>query len=943
MTTETLTRNKDMTPESQIRTIATLASWCESEPSMAKLQVRRRTNEIVAFQPTKIANAILAAFKNEFDAADQSTRFQEIICQLTITITNTFRRRWPSGGVIHLEAIQDQVEVALMRSNYPNVAKEYILHRAMKASKRANQEKQVIHIKKADGHLIHISKDSIADLVSFASDHLEGIDPDQLAEQAFTDLYEGASQKELNKALTLAARSRIEKNSDYSQLAARLLRLELLVEVTDACSIRFDMYDKATHDAAYREAFSAFLTRGCEIDIIDEAMLHFDLEKLAQYLKPERDNQFTYLGLQTLYDRYFIHERGTRIELPQVFFMRVAMGLALQEEDKNQAAMMFYDQLSTFQFMSSTPTLFNAGTTHSQLSSCFLTTIPDSLKGIYKSMSDNALLSKFAGGLGNDWTPVRGLGSHIKGTNGQSQGIVPFLFAFNASAGAVNQGGKRKGAVVAYLESWHMDIFEFLDLRKNTGDERRRTHDMHTANWIPDLFMERVMADEMWTLFSPDEAHTLHDLYGSAFKTEYQRYEKMAERGEIRSRKIKATVLWRKMLSMVFETGHPWLVYKDPCNLRSPQQHVGVVHSSNLCTEITLNTSEKEVAVCNLGSINLPAHIQDGQLNVDKLYHTVEVAIRMLDNVIDINYYAIPEARNANMQHRPIGLGVMGFQDALFKMGLCYASEEAVAFADTSMEHISYAAIRASNALAKKKGAYKTFEGSLWHQGILPIDSVKILQAQRGEHFKQDTSANLDWDALRMDVQKYGMRNSNVLAIAPTATISNICGVSQSIEPTYQNLFVKSNMSGEFTVVNEYLIDDLKQLGLWDEAMINDLKYFDGSIQQIDRIPEALKLKYRTAFEIPIKWIVQAASRRQKWIDQAQSLNLYLAEPSGKKLDQLYKQTWLYGLKSTYYLRTMGATSVEKSTVEGSKLNAVQQSQKPAVCDINDPDCEACQ
>ncbi len=942
MTIETLTE-APLHQATETNTSVQSSFWASLDVPLDGLKVRKRNDEVVDFKPIKIANAILAAFKNEFEGAEKSSRFQEIIAQLTITITNTFKRRWPAGGVVHLEAIQDQVEVALMRSNYPNIAKEYILHRAMKAAKRVDQNKDIVHIKKQDGHLIHVSKDSIASLVSFASDDLKDIDAHQLAEQAFCDLYEGASQQELNKALTLSARSKIEQNTDYSQLAARLLRLELMVEVTEACGIAFDMYEKQTHDAAYREAFAAFLGRGVEIDIIDPAMLQFDLERLANHMRPERDLQFSYLGLQTLYDRYFIHHRGTRIELPQVFFMRVAMGLALQEKDKNQAAIDFYDKLSTFEFMSSTPTLFNSGTTHSQLSSCFLTTIPDSLKGIYKSMSDNALLSKFAGGLGNDWTPVRGLGSHIKGTNGQSQGIVPFLFAFNASAGAVNQGGKRKGAVVAYLESWHIDIFEFLDLRKNTGDERRRTHDMHTANWIPDLFMQRVMENGDWTLFSPDEASSLHDLYGDAFKTEYQRYEKMAERGEIRSRKIKATVLWRKMLSMVFETGHPWLVYKDPCNIRSPQQHVGVVHSSNLCTEITLNTSHDEVAVCNLGSINLPAHIENGALNVERLYQTVEVAIRMLDNVIDINYYAIDEAKNANAKHRPIGLGIMGFQDALFKMGLCYASDEAVNFADTSMEHISYAAIRASNALAKTRGAYASFKGSLWDQGILPIDSVKMLSEQRGAHFKQDASSTLDWASLRADVQKHGMRNSNVLAIAPTATISNICGVSQSIEPTYQNLFVKSNMSGEFTVVNQYLVSDLKALDLWDEIMINDLKYYDGSIQLIDRIPPALKLKYRTAFEIPIQYIVQSASRRQKWIDQAQSLNLYLAEPSGKKLDQLYKQTWMYGLKSTYYLRTMGATSVEKSTVEGSKLNAVQQPQKPAVCNINDPDCEACQ
>jgi ribonucleoside-diphosphate reductase alpha chain len=581
--------------------------------------------------------------------------------------------------------------------------------------------------------------------------------------------------------------------------------------------------------------------------------------------------------------------------------------------------------------------------------------VPDDLHGIYGAIQDNAMLSKFAGGLGNDWTPVRALGAYIKGTNGKSQGVVPFLKVVNDTAVAVNQGGKRKGAVCAYLETWHMDIEEFLELRKNTGDDRRRTHDMNTANWVPDLFMKRVFEDGDWTLFSPNDVPDLHDLYGTAFEERYAQYEAQARSGELKLHKtMKAQALWRKMLGMIFETGHPWITFKDPCNIRSPQQHCGVVHSSNLCTEITLNTSKDEIAVCNLGSVNLPQHIENGELNIDKLRKTVTTAIRMLDNVIDINYYSVETSENSNMKHRPIGLGLMGFQDALYKTDISYASEQAVEFADKSMEAISYFAISASTDLAAERGAYSSYEGSLWSQGIFPIDSLNMLVEQRGsEYISVNQDSSMDWDALRGKVAEQGMRNSNVMAIAPTATIANITGVSQSIEPTYQNLYVKSNLSGEFTVVNPYLVRDLKERGLWDKVMVNDLKYFDGSVQAVDRIPADLKAKYSTAFEIEPRWLVDSASRRQKWIDQAQSLNLYINNASGKKLDVTYRMAWFSGLKTTYYLRSLAATGTEKSTVNTGQLNAVSQQAAeaapvqpapvPMACSLDDPDCEACQ
>lgn len=855
------------------------------------LKTIKRNGKVVNYDDTKIKVAITKAFiADEGGTASTSDRIHQQIEELTRQITQVFKRRLPSGGAVHIEDIQDQVELALMRSGHYKVARAYVLYREEHRKARENELKQqaidskVLLITMPDGELKPLDTERMNTIVAEACRDLEHVQAEPVIKDAMRNLYNQAKFEDVHKALIMAARTLVEKEPNYTYVSARLLLDSLRMEALGKLEIQSD----ATFDEMsklYPAYFKEYIAHGINQGILDVKMADFDLEKLGKALLPERDMKFSYLSLQTLYDRYFIHDHGIRYELPQAFFMRVAMGLALREQDKNEKAIEFYQLLSSFDYMSSTPTLFNSGTMRPQLSSCYLTTVPDHLDGIYSAIKDNALLSKYAGGLGNDWTPVRAMGSHIKGTNGKSQGVVPFLNVADATAVAVNQGGKRKGAVCAYLECWHKDVEEFLELRKNTGDDRRRTHDMNTALWIPDLFMMRVRENGDWTLFSPDEVPNLHDQYGKAFETLYCDYEEKARQGLIKNTKtLSAVKLWRKMLSMLFETGHPWMTFKDPCNLRSPQQHAGVVHSSNLCTEITLNTSEEEIAVCNLGSINLPAHINNGKLDAEKLKRTITTAIRMLDNVIDINYYSVPQARNSNLKHRPIGLGLMGFQDALYELKIDYASQEAVEFADSSMELISYYAIEASCDLAKERGSYSSYEGSLWSKGILPIDSINLLQQARNKYLEQDRSQRLDWENLRIKVRTQGMRNSNVMAIAPTATISNICGVSQSIEPTYQNLYVKSNLSGEFTVVNPYLIADLKALNLWDEVMVNDLKYFNGSVQPISRIPAELKKRYATSFEIDPIWLVDAASRRQKWIDQAQSLNIYMAQPSGKKL-----------------------------------------------------------
>jgi ribonucleoside-diphosphate reductase alpha chain len=928
------------------------------------MQVIRRNGAVSRFDAGKISVAMTKAFLAvEGHSAAASRRVHEIVEQLTAEVVSALSRRISEGRAFHIEDIQDQVELALMRSEHHKVARAYVLYRDERTRQRAEQEaaKQakpasgpIIHVTLAGGVKVPLDSARLTLIVNEACTALDGVDAAPVVAEIHRNIYDGIGQNELALAAVMAARTLVEQEPNYAYVSARLLLDKLRTEVLSFVHGVPTSASQAEMATRYGEYFPAYIKTGIKAELLDPDLGRFDLAELGAALKPERDLSFQFLGLQTLYDRYFLHVRGNRIELPQAFFMRVAMGLAIREIDREARAIEFYDLLSSFDFMASTPTLFNSGTLRPQLSSCFLTTVPDDLDGIFKSVKDNALLAKYSGGLGNDWTRVRGLGAHIKGTNGESQGVVPFLKVANDTAIAVNQGGKRKGAVCAYLETWHIDIEEFLDLRKNTGDDRRRTHDMNTANWVPDLFMQRVEADGEWTLFSPDETPDLHDLYGKAFAERYAVYEAKAARGEMRVfRQIRATDLWRKMLTMLFETGHPWITFKDPCNLRSPQRHAGIIHSSNLCTEITLNTSDEETAVCNLGSINLLNHISDGGLEDARLNKTVTTAMRMLDNVIDINFYTIPEARRSNLRHRPVGLGLMGFQDALHALRIPVASDAAVAFADTSMEAIAWHAISASVDLAAERGRYPSFEGSLWSQGILPIDSIELLAEARGG-VALDRSHTLDWARVRERVKSVGMRNSNVMAIAPTATISNICGVAQSIEPAYQNLYVKSNMSGDFTVVNAFLVRDLKARGLWDEVMVSDLKYFDGALGAIDRIPEDLKALYATAFEIDSVWLIEAAARRQKWIDQSQSLNLYIANPSGKKLDALYRLAWQRGLKTTYYLRSRSATHVEKSTLKGTdgKLNAVASAAlMPAApdlsgaiaCSIDNPECEACQ
>ena len=931
-----------------------------------KLRVIKRNGKVVAFEDDKIKVAITKAFlATESGNAAASERIHKKVNQLTENVVEVFQRRMPSGGTLHIEEIQDQVELQLMRSEELDVAKSYILYRAERTQERKKEKLEIdlpdtpsINITKSDGTVVPLNVEKVAGLISDACENLDEVSINEVLDEALKNLYDGVSIADMRTSLVMSARTKVEKEPNYSYVTARILMDQIRSEALNFLNIA----EESTYqemEKYYPEAFKAYIDKGIELDILNPELKTFDLDKLSQAIDHTRDNQFTYLGLQTLYDRYFIHCDDVRYELPQVFFMRVSMGLALEEENREDRAIEFYRLLSSFDYMSSTPTLFNSGTKRPQLSSCYLTTIPDDLDGIFSAMKDNALLSKWAGGLGNDWTPVRAMNSYIKGTNGKSQGVVPFLKVANDTAVAVNQGGKRKGAMCGYLETWHLDIEEFLELRKNTGDERRRTHDMNTANWVPDLFMKRVEQDENWTLFSPGEAPELHDLVGKAFEEKYKEYEDKAKKGEMNQFKsIPAKELWRKMLTMLFETGHPWITFKDSCNLRSPQQHSGVVHSSNLCTEITLNTSaDKEIAVCNLGSVNLANHMKDGSLDEEKVKQTVSTAIRMLDNVININYYSVDTAKNSNFKHRPIGLGLMGFQDALYLQDIPYCSDEAVEFADRSMELISYSAIYASTELAKERGAYESFEGSLWSKGILPKDSIDILSENRGsEYLNVDRSETLDWETLRKKVIKDGMRNSNVMAIAPTATISNITGVTQSIEPTYQNLYVKSNLSGEFTIVNPHLVRKLKELDLWDDVMINDLKYFEGSLSEISRIPDDVKKLFSTAFEVEPKYIVESASRRQKWIDQAQSLNLYIGNADGKKLDITYRMAWYSGLKTTYYLRSIAATSTEKSTVQQGKLNAVSSEVSqpaaqelgapapvPTACSLDDPDCEACQ
>ncbi len=924
-------------------------------------QIIRRNGAVVGFEPNKIAVALMKAFlavHGTQGAASASVR--ETVERLTETVVRALLRSRPGGGTFHIEDVQDHVELGLMRSGHHEVARAYVLYRERRTQERARQGAPVqaklaeLHILEG-GQRVPLDMDALRSLIESACFGL-GVDvgAEPILSETRRNLYDGVPIDEVYKAAILASRTLIEKEPSYTRATARLLLHTIRREVLGGEVTQDQMGER------YAEYFPLFIKKGVQAELLDDKLLQFDLAKLGAALDASRDLQFDYLGLQTLYDRYFLHIDEQRIELPQAFFMRVAMGLSLNEVDREARAIEFYNVMSNFDFMSSTPTLFNSGTRRSQLSSCYLTTVADDLDGIYEALKENALLSKFAGGLGNDWTRVRALGSYIKGTNGKSQGVVPFLKVVNDTAVAVNQGGKRKGAVCAYLESWHLDLEEFLELRKNTGDDRRRTHDMNTANWIPDLFMRRVLDGGDWTLFSPSTCPDLHEKFGLAFEEAYTAYEAKVDRGEIKLfKRMAAKDLWRKMLSMLFETGHPWITFKDACNVRSPQQHVGVIHSSNLCTEITLNTSDTEIAVCNLGSVNLVQHLKDGQIDLVKLKRTTATAMRMLDNVIDINYYAVKKARDSNLRHRPVGLGIMGFQDCLYQLRLPYASAEAVAFADTSMEAVCYYAYWASSELAAERGRYSSYRGSLWDRGILPQDTLDLLAQARGgaQYVEVDRSSTMDWSALRSLIASNGMRNSNCVAIAPTATISNIIGVDASIEPSFGNLSVKSNLSGEFTVVNEYLVADLKKLGLWDDVMVMDLKHFDGSLRPIDRVPEELKRLYGTAFEVDANWLVEAGARRQKWIDQGQSLNIYMAGASGRKLDETYKLAWLRGLKTTYYLRTTSATYSEKSTIASSNLNSVSSGSASGVvtapvsepatdvkfCSIDNPDCEACQ
>ena len=926
-------------------------------PAIAPGQIRviKRNGAVVPYDESKIIVAITKAYLAvEGGTAAASSRVHETVSKMGRQISVIFRRRMPSGGTIHIEDIQDQVELALMRTGEHKVARSYVIYRADHARLRElrihqqDTAQSEIMVTYADGIQGSLDTARLRTVIDEACEGLESVSADEIYEETIKNLYPGVKIEDVRTSSVMTARTMVEKDPNYSYVTARLLLDTLRSEALQFLGLGESATQSEMH-YRYPSVLRPYIEKGVELELLSPHLLEYNLDMLGEAMRADRDTQFTYLGLQTLYDRYFIHSNDIRFELPQVFYMRVAMGLASQEENREERAIEFYNLISSFDYMVSTPQLFNSGTLRPQLSSCFLTTVPDDLDGIYSAIKDNAMLSKWAGGLGNDWTPVRALGAHIKGTNGRSQGIVPFLKVVNDTAVAVNQGGKRKGAVCAYLETWHLDIEEFLELRKNTGDDRRRAHDMNTANWIPDLFMKRVFEDGEWTLFSPNNVRDLHDLHGLAFEDAYREYERKAAAGQMEIYKtVQAKDLWRKMLSMLFETGHPWITFKDACNVRSPQQHVGTIHSSNLCTEITLNTSNDEIAVCNLGSINLINHVTETGLDTQKLEKSIKTALRMLDNVIDINYYSVPQAKTSNLKHRPVGMGIMGFQDALYIQKIPYASDAAVSFADTSMETISYFAIQASADLAEERGTYQSYTGSLWDQGILPIDSLKMLSEVRGDQYLEvNMDQTRDWESLRQRIKSVGMRNSNVLAIAPTATIANITGVSQSIEPTYQNLYVKSNLSGEFTVVNPYLVCDLKALDLWDSVMVNDLKYYNGSVQQIDRIPQHLKDLYATAFEIEPRWLVDAASRRQKWIDQAQSLNLYIAGVNGKKLDITYRMAWLRGLKTTYYLRSLAATTTEKSTISDRTLNAVSNLEEaapvPMACSIDDPDCEACQ
>ena len=926
------------------------------------LRVIRRNNHVVPWSEQKVEIAVRKTFLSlERDSAPA----------VAITKAVSARAHATKQSFIHIEEIQDMVEEELMKAGHFKVAKAYIQFReraaairdgagvvepetAEPASVPAAGQETLIMVKKPDGSNVFWDGADLKKRIEFAR---IGLDLCLTNEEIETELrravYDQITQKDLDSTIILNSKTLIEQDADFAKFAGRI-QLTYLYEEILGWDIMHDGIGALK--SAHQRAFKKYLEHGVAIKRLNPRLLDYDLKKLAAVIDPSADLEFDFLGVQTLYDRYLIIDKtgktSRRIETPQFFWLRVAMGLMLDEPGDREAKVTgLYELYKSRRFCSSTPTLFNSGTLHSQLSSCYLYYVDDSIEGIMlRGIAENAFLSKWAGGLGGSWTAVRGTGAYIGGTNGESQGVIPFLKLHNDQLVAVNQGGKRKGSGCAYLESWHNDILEFLELRKNTGDDRRRTHDMNTANWIPDLFMKRMEAREPWTLFRSNETADLHELYGAAFEKRYLEYEKLAEEGKIHGQKVEAIDLWKKMLSMLFETGHPWITFKDPCNVRSPQDHVGVVHSSNLCTEITLNTSNDETAVCNLGSVIIENHLKpDGSLDHDKLRETIRIAVRALDNVIDINFYPTAAAKTSNSRHRPIGMGVMGLANALYLKGIAFASEEAVEFNDEMMEAIAYYAYEASSDLAAERGTYSSYKGSKWDRGLLPPDTVDLLEKERAMPIEVKRGGRMDWEPLRAKIAKQGMRNSNVLAIAPTATISNITATSPCIEPTYKNLFVKSNLSGEFTELNGYLVRDLKKLGLWSQEMMQQIKYFDGELKDIAEIPQAIKDKYLTAFTIENKWLIDAAARRQKWIDQAQSLNLFLPTPDLKMLSHMYQYAWRTGLKTTYYLRTLGASNIEKATVEKApkgEKKEYTEAEKNA-CSIeamrNGGTCEACQ
>jgi ribonucleoside-diphosphate reductase alpha chain len=934
---------------------------------MPVMMIEKRNGEVVKYSESKIETAISKA---AMAAGKSQLYIEEKINGLVGHITVEMKSRFSNSGFTpNVENVHDIVEKHLMQANHYDVAKSYILYRAERRRQDTEDRKKVgflrkLKVEKRDGHNVLFNPKKIKETIERCSKGLKKINIDDVFSETVKNVYDGIKSEEIEKTLILTATSMIEIEPDYNQLASRLFVQKSRKEVFSTST------EYGTEDAeeAYRESFIHSIQFCVEKDILDKRMLDFDLNLLSEKIVIKRDEKIFYMGHQTLYERYFIKDGERRLELPQIFWMRVAMGLSLNEENKEKKAIEFYNVMSQLKYIPSTPTLFHAGTTHPQLSSCYLTSIDDDLKDIFKSFADNSQLSKWSGGIGNDWTNVRSIGSAIKSTKVESQGTIPFLKIANDTTVAINRSGKRRGATVAYLETWHLDIEDFLDLRKNTGDDRRRTHDMNTANWIPDLFMKRVQEGGKWSLFSPDEVPDLHELYGNDFEKAYLSYERKGKRGKLNKYKsIEAKKLWKKMITMLFETGHPWFCFKDVCNIRSPQDHVGVVHSSNLCTEITLNTKPSklieeveedgvltkkyelgEVAVCNLGSLCLPNLMKNKKIDYKLLKKTIQTAMRMLDNVIDLNFYPIPEAKHANMQHRPVGLGIMGLQDALFLADINY--EDSEDFVDELQENISYEAISASSDLAKERGSYETMPGSKWDRGIFPLDTLDLLEEERGMKIDVPRTFRCDWKELKKKVKENGMRNSNTMAIAPTATISTIAGcIGACTEPVYKNIFVKSNMSGEFTITNWYLIEDLKKLKLWNKDMLDQLKFNDGKIQQIESIPAEIKAKYKESFEIDPKKAIDLAALRGKWIDQSQSHNVFIAGQSGKLLSEVYMYAWGKGLKTTYYLRSLGKSQIEKATLDAGKYGFTQKrndgtnNDTVKLCKIEDPDCEACQ